>query len=64
MSKLDALSKIEREVVVPRYGLEGRPRLGLAAVARTVGLDIEQVRQLEIRALKRLSPAVLASRTA
>ena len=64
MSRLAALSELEREVVAFRYGLEGRPRLGLAAVARKVGLEVEQVRQLEIRALKLLAPAEGAARRA
>jgi DNA-directed RNA polymerase sigma subunit (sigma70/sigma32) len=55
MSGLDGLSALEREVVALRYGLEGRPRLGLAAVARHCGIAVEEVRLLELTALKRLA---------
>ena len=64
MSRLAALSELEREVVALRYGLDGRPRLGLAAVARKVGVDVELVRELEIRALKLLAAGVPSPRSA
>jgi DNA-directed RNA polymerase sigma subunit (sigma70/sigma32) len=64
MSRLAVLSELEREVVALRYGLEGRPRLGLAAVARKVGVDVERVRELEIRALKLLAAGAFSPRSA
>ena len=55
MSELNGLLALEREIVALRYGLDGSPRIGLAAVARRVGIEVEQVRLLEVTALRRLA---------
>lgn len=62
-SALDALSPLERQVLVARFGLGGADRLSLADAAERIGVDRSVVRVAEVRALAvlRKNPAVLTA---
>jgi RNA polymerase nonessential primary-like sigma factor len=51
---LDRLPERQREVLSRRFGLGGGPPETLEEVARTLGLAVEGVRQVQIKALARL----------
>ena len=53
MELLDKLPDRERLIIEQRYGLRGEPKT-LAQVSKTVGLTKERVRQLQVKALKKL----------
>jgi RNA polymerase sigma factor (sigma-70 family) len=52
---LAALPERERRVLEARFGLAGQAPLGLAETGRGLALSRERVRQLEVRALKRIA---------
>jgi RNA polymerase primary sigma factor len=51
---VDTLSKREAEVIRDRYGLEDRKPLSLKEIGKRFNVSKERVRQLQIRALKKL----------
>jgi RNA polymerase sigma factor (sigma-70 family) len=51
---LEWLTPREREVLEYRYGLNGKPTCTLDQLSRTLGCSREGIRQMELRALRRL----------
>jgi RNA polymerase primary sigma factor len=51
---LGHLSSQEREVLAYRFGLDGQERMTLAEIGRKLNVSRERVRQVEIKALRRL----------
>jgi RNA polymerase primary sigma factor len=51
---LDQLPVRQAEVIRMRFGLEGRPRQTLEEIGELLGVTRERVRQIEVRALKKL----------
>jgi RNA polymerase primary sigma factor len=51
---MEKLSQKERELVIRRYGLDGKEPLTLAAIGKTYGLSRERVRQILERASRKL----------
>jgi RNA polymerase sigma factor (sigma-70 family) len=51
---LDKLSDRERLVVLKRFGLRGEQEHTLAEVAEILGVSVERVRQIQVRALSKL----------
>jgi len=51
---LDYLEPRERDVLIYRFGLRGQKRGTLEQVGDQVGLTRERVRQIQIKALKKL----------
>ena len=49
------LSDTEKDILIRRYGLDGRPRGTLANVASIHSLSRERIRQIEERAVKKIS---------
>lgn len=56
---LDRLRDRERDVLTRRFGLGGKEAQTLEEVGRDLGITRERVRQLQVRALRRLRSAVL-----
>ncbi|MBK6846734.1 MAG: sigma-70 family RNA polymerase sigma factor [Proteobacteria bacterium] len=56
---LDRLRDRERDVLTRRFGLGGKEAQTLEQVGRDLGITRERVRQLQVRALRRLRSAVL-----
>ncbi|MBK8480601.1 MAG: sigma-70 family RNA polymerase sigma factor [Proteobacteria bacterium] len=56
---LDRLRDRERDVLSRRFGLGGKEAQTLEEVGRDLGITRERVRQLQVRALRRLRSAVL-----
>ena len=54
LQAINAMSPMERDVVVARYGLDGRDPLTLAETAAGMGVTRERIRQMEARALAKL----------
>ena len=52
--ELEVLNERERQVIVERYGLDGKPRRKLRQIAEELGLTSERVRQVEKHALEKL----------
>jgi len=57
---LSLLTEKQREVIVQRYGLEGRAVAKLTEIARRFGISHQQVSMRERRALQRMQPALRA----
>lgn len=53
-SALDRLSPRERSIVAMRFGLEGQPEHTLAEVAAKLGVSLERVRQIQVRAIGKM----------
>jgi RNA polymerase primary sigma factor len=51
---LDHLTEQEREVLGLRFGLDGRERHTLAEIGRQLDVSRERVRQVELKALRKL----------
>lgn len=51
---LDSLTEIEKEVIIRRFGLNDQCQETLDAIAKTKGVSRERIRQIELRALKKL----------
>jgi len=51
---LDHLSSQERDVLALRFGLDGAERLTLAEIGRQLDVSRERVRQIELKALRKL----------
>ncbi len=51
---LKTLSKSEREILIMRYGLNGQQPLSLNEIGKKFKLSKERIRQIEIKALRRL----------
>jgi RNA polymerase primary sigma factor len=54
MQLLDHLSSQEREVLALRFGLDGMERHTLAEIGRQLAVSRERVRQIELKALRKL----------
>lgn len=54
IGKLQVLEPLERTIIELRFGINGREPLTLREVGETVGLTREWVRQVELKALRRL----------
>jgi DNA-directed RNA polymerase sigma subunit (sigma70/sigma32) len=46
----------EREVIVRRFGLEGRKRETLQSIGDSFGITRERVRQIQVSATKKIEP--------
>lgn len=55
---LNQLDSKEREIIKLRYGLTGSPPQTLEVIGRTFGITRERVRQLELKALKKLKEII------
>jgi RNA polymerase primary sigma factor len=53
---LAGLAARERDIIRLRFGLGGGEPLTLEAIGRSVGLTRERIRQIEVRALRKLHP--------
>lgn len=53
-SVLETLSERERQVVSLRYGLDGTPSQTLETIGQRLGVTRERVRQIEVKALRKL----------
>ena len=51
---VEVLSERQSTIIIPRYGLDGEPRLTLRALGEEMGISRERVRQIQIKAQKRL----------
>ena len=51
---LHLLNPRERRVIELRYGLEGTDGMGLEAIGKEIGLTRERIRQIELKAIKRI----------
>ena len=58
MPYLENIPERERAIIRQRFGLGGEEELTLEAIGRELGLSRERVRQLQARALKKLSHAL------
>ena len=56
---LSELSDRERLVLTKRFGLRGEREHTLADVARELGVSVERVRQIQVRALSKLDTPAL-----
>jgi RNA polymerase primary sigma factor len=55
VSKLmSGLAAEECDVITPLYGLDGKSRRSAKEVATSLGIEVRDVRRIEIRALRRL----------
>jgi hypothetical protein len=52
------LNKKEKEIIVRRFGLEGRKRETLQSIGDSFGITRERVRQIENSVLKRIKPKI------
>jgi RNA polymerase primary sigma factor len=56
---LERLEDRERKVIVSRFGLFGETECTLSELSRSLGVSLERVRQIQIRALEKMkAPAV------
>jgi RNA polymerase nonessential primary-like sigma factor len=55
---LDKLDELERHVIIRRYGLQGHDEMTLEKTSEVLGLTRERVRQIQIRAVKRLKQMI------
>ena len=56
---LERLEERERRVIVSRFGLFGENECTLSELSRSLGVSLERVRQIQIRALEKMkAPAV------
>ena len=56
---LERLEERERSVIVRRFGLFGERESTLSELSRSLGVSLERVRQIQIRALEKMkAPAV------
>jgi RNA polymerase primary sigma factor len=53
------LSDRERKVITLRFGLEGQEPHTLAGVAAKMGVSVERVRQIQVRALGKMDTPLL-----
>lgn len=51
---LDELTERERCILIMRYGLDGNERCTLATIGERLGLTRERIRQIEVKALRKL----------
>jgi RNA polymerase primary sigma factor len=56
---LDLLSERERKIITMRFGLEGEVPHTLAGVAERMGVSVERVRQIQVRALGKMDTPLL-----
>jgi RNA polymerase sigma factor (sigma-70 family) len=61
---LTRLTEREHEILVARFGLDGRPPERLSEIAERLGVSVAQVRRLEQRALAKLRQAARSSQPA
>ena len=54
---MNALAQDERNVLIPLYGLDGKTRRSAKEVASLLGIEVKDVRRIEIRGLRRLRRA-------
>lgn len=54
LASLEGLPKLQREVIILRYGLQNETALSLSQVGKRLGMSRERVRQLQNMALKHL----------
>jgi predicted DNA-binding protein YlxM (UPF0122 family) len=54
---LDSLTERERDIILKRYGLEGK-NLSLSEIAKNYGISRERVRQIQEKAIKKIKPLI------
>ena len=62
MDVLETLSTQEKQIVIKRYGLDGMGRRTLEEIAREIGVTRERIRQIERKALLKLSHSSRSSK--
>ena len=61
---LDSLSELERQILELRFGLSGRDAMTLEEVGRQMNVSRERIRQLQVRAIRKLQRPGLIQRLA